>query len=191
MCLYLHIIKLKSYPSGLCQPLLFLLPIFWKISIPIIYHVFCIFSINVIYFTPNVEFLNWLTHYIQRQRDLNFVSFSSVHERQMYISPPIRTPTPYGGRLTWRLPGGTKLIVHMKDKHKIRHKKRWSQVWHINIYYINFHYYFKLKKKYENTENQKMTDNTNKWKRNKNGLRKTTLKLKIEQQFYTVGMTST
>ena len=46
----------------------------------------------------------------------------------MYISSPVRTPTPYGGRLIWRLPGGTKLIAHLKDKHKTRHKKRWSQV---------------------------------------------------------------
>ena len=36
--------------------------------------------------------------------------------------------TPYGGRLEWTLPGGNPLIVHLKDKTKIRHKKRWSQV---------------------------------------------------------------
>ncbi|XP_060582419.1 LOW QUALITY PROTEIN: chitin synthase chs-2-like [Ruditapes philippinarum] len=61
-------------------------------------------------------------------------SLSSVHERQMSLGPPIRTPTPYGGRLTWRLPGGTRLIAHLKDKHKIRHKKRWSQVMY--MYYL-------------------------------------------------------
>ncbi|KAL4227222.1 hypothetical protein ACF0H5_012667 [Mactra antiquata] len=61
-------------------------------------------------------------------------SLSSVHERQMFLGPPIRTPTPYGGRLTWRLPGGTKVIIHLKDKHKIRHKKRWSQVMY--MYYL-------------------------------------------------------
>lgn len=38
--------------------------------------------------------------------------------------------TPYGGRLEWELPGENKLIVHLKDKDKIRHKKRWSQVIH-------------------------------------------------------------
>ena len=32
--------------------------------------------------------------------------------------------TPYGGRMIWSLPGGTELIVHLKDKEKIRHKKR-------------------------------------------------------------------
>ncbi|WAR00430.1 CHS2-like protein [Mya arenaria] len=61
-------------------------------------------------------------------------SLSSVHERQMTLGPPTRTPTPYGGRLTWKLPGGTKLIAHLKDKHKIRHKKRWSQVMY--MYYL-------------------------------------------------------
>ncbi|XP_071166727.1 chitin synthase chs-2-like [Mytilus edulis] len=61
-------------------------------------------------------------------------ALSSVHERQMYISSPVRTPTPYGGRLIWRLPGGTKLIAHLKDKHKTRHKKRWSQVMY--MYYL-------------------------------------------------------
>jgi chitin synthase len=46
----------------------------------------------------------------------------------MKIPPPFKTPTPYGGRLTWVLPGGNFLIAHLKDKTKIRHKKRWSQV---------------------------------------------------------------
>ena len=32
--------------------------------------------------------------------------------------------TPYGGRLVWTLPGTTKIICHLKDKNKIRHKKR-------------------------------------------------------------------
>ena len=37
---------------------------------------------------------------------------------------PEKILTPYGGRLVWRLPGGSNLIVHLKDKIKIRHKKR-------------------------------------------------------------------
>ena len=36
--------------------------------------------------------------------------------------------TPYGGRLEWVMPGGNKVIAHLKDKQKARHKKRWSQV---------------------------------------------------------------
>ena len=36
--------------------------------------------------------------------------------------------TPYGGRLKVTLPCGNLLVVHLKDKSLIRHKKRWSQV---------------------------------------------------------------
>ena len=44
------------------------------------------------------------------------------------MPPPTKIPTPYGGRLIWKLPGGNNLVVHLKDKLKIRLKKRWSQV---------------------------------------------------------------
>jgi chitin synthase len=47
--------------------------------------------------------------------------------RNMKVPFPGRYPTPYGGRLVWTLPGQTKIICHLKDKNKIRHKKRWSQ----------------------------------------------------------------
>ena len=53
---------------------------------------------------------------------------SSVHESAVSNPPPVRIPTPYGGQLKWTLPGGTILTAHIKDKDKIRHKKRWSQV---------------------------------------------------------------
>lgn len=58
------------------------------------------------------------------------------------IDPPIRTNTPYGGRLEWRLPGENKLIAHLKDKTKIRHRKRWSQVMY--MYYFLAHKLAKL-----------------------------------------------
>ncbi|XP_076751332.1 chitin synthase chs-2 [Xylocopa sonorina] len=48
--------------------------------------------------------------------------------------PPIKCPTPYGGQLIWNLPGKTCLTVHLKDKNKIRHRKRWSQVMY--MYYL-------------------------------------------------------
>ena len=41
---------------------------------------------------------------------------------------PVKYSTPYGGRLEWTLPGENKLCVHLKDKTKVRHRKRWSQV---------------------------------------------------------------
>nr|AYU70919.1 chitin synthase 2 [Cryptolestes ferrugineus] len=50
------------------------------------------------------------------------------------VRPPVVYETPYGGRLEWTLPGKTKLIVHLKDKAKIRAKKRWSQVMY--MYYL-------------------------------------------------------
>lgn len=58
---------------------------------------------------------------------LQFIS-SAVHNTMMKIPPPTKIPTPYGGRLIWRMPGGNKIIAHLKDKAKIRHRKRWSQV---------------------------------------------------------------
>jgi len=57
-----------------------------------------------------------------------------VHGIEMSVGDPIRVPTPYGGRLVWIMPGNNKIIVHMKDKDKIRHRKRWSQVMY--MYYL-------------------------------------------------------
>lgn len=62
---------------------------------------------------------------------------SHVHETVVVLAPPKKYPTPYGGRLEWTLPGGTKLYVHLKNKNKIRHKKRWSQVMY--MYYLLGH----------------------------------------------------
>ncbi|CAN0125575.1 unnamed protein product [Lampetra fluviatilis] len=49
--------------------------------------------------------------------------------------PPVEwTPTPYGARMSYRLPHGNTLSVHLKDKELIRHRKRWSQVMY--LYYL-------------------------------------------------------
>lgn len=53
---------------------------------------------------------------------------SIVHKTHLKLRPPSKIPTLYGGRLIWTLPGKNKLIVHLKDKALIRHRKRWSQV---------------------------------------------------------------
>ncbi|XP_032880921.1 chitin synthase chs-2-like [Amblyraja radiata] len=42
--------------------------------------------------------------------------------------------TPYGGRICYTLPYGNTIHVHLKDKQKIRHKKRWSQIMY--MYYL-------------------------------------------------------
>ncbi|VDN19299.1 unnamed protein product [Cylicostephanus goldi] len=59
---------------------------------------------------------------------------SAVHQTQMRLKPPKKVRTPYGGRLQYILPGKNKLTVHLKDKNKIRHRKRWSQVMY--LYYL-------------------------------------------------------
>ena len=62
---------------------------------------------------------------------------SYVHQTNIRLRPPKKVPTPYGGRLVYVLPGKTKLFVHLKDKSKIRHKKRWSQCMY--MYYLLGH----------------------------------------------------
>lgn len=64
---------------------------------------------------------------------------TEVHSTEYQLKPPKKFPTPYGGRLVWTLPGKTKMIAHLKDKEKIRHKKRWSQVRHITVLAQGFH----------------------------------------------------
>nr|ASF79498.1 chitin synthase B [Mythimna separata] len=62
---------------------------------------------------------------------------SEVHLTNVRLRPPKKYPAPYGGRLVWTLPGKNKLICHLKDKSKIRHRKRWSQVMY--MYYFLGH----------------------------------------------------
>ncbi|XP_067845652.1 chitin synthase chs-2-like [Heptranchias perlo] len=74
--------------------------------------------------------------------------------------------TPYGGRINYTLPYGNNLYIHLKDKQKIRHKKRWSQImymyyllgWKLNRKYIT------LSGKFEDetsTENALKTEKEN------------------------------
>ena len=35
-------------------------------------------------------------------------------QRRLAVKPPVKIPTPYGGRLVWQLPGGTQIICHLK-----------------------------------------------------------------------------
>ncbi|XP_041366849.1 chitin synthase chs-2-like [Gigantopelta aegis] len=58
----------------------------------------------------------------------------SVVKGPIVIPPPTKIPTPYGGRLVWTMPGQTQLIIHCKNKNKIRHRKRWSQCMY--MYYL-------------------------------------------------------
>ena len=44
---------------------------------------------------------------------------------------------PYGVQIVWTLNGGMPLIIHFKDSHKIKAKKRWSQAMYVH-YILNF-----------------------------------------------------
>lgn len=68
------------------------------------------------------------THVNDYVKSLMKVIKISVEMLGVCANPPIKYPAPYGGRFEWTLPGKTRLIVHLKDKNKIRHRKRWSQV---------------------------------------------------------------
>ncbi|XP_052793269.1 chitin synthase chs-2-like [Mya arenaria] len=54
--------------------------------------------------------------------------------------------TPYGGQFILQLPGGTQMTIHLKDKKKIRPRKRWSQVMY--MYYCLL---YKMGKTYPDT----------------------------------------
>ncbi|UYV85168.1 chs1 [Cordylochernes scorpioides] len=81
---------------------------------------------------------------------------SSVHQCHVRLSPPLKIPTPYGGRLEWTLPGKNKLVAHLKDKCKIRHKKRWSQVMY--MYYLLGHRLMELP--VDSDRKKALTENT-------------------------------
>jgi chitin synthase len=69
-----------------------------------------------------------VNRFVRDLMDTVDIAASEVHGTDCHIQPPVKFPTPYGGRLVWTMPGKTKMIVHLKNKDKIRHKKRWSQV---------------------------------------------------------------
>ncbi|XP_050401180.2 chitin synthase chs-2 [Patella vulgata] len=58
----------------------------------------------------------------------------SVVKGPIIIAPPVKVPTPYGGRLVFTMPGQTQMIIHIKNKNMIRHRKRWSQCMY--MYYL-------------------------------------------------------
>lgn len=53
-----------------------------------------------------------------------------------WTDTPVLCTMPYGGRITRLLPGQTKLVIHLKNKNKVRHRKRWSQVLYLSLYFI-------------------------------------------------------
>jgi chitin synthase len=63
-----------------------------------------------------------------------FFSYSAIHHKQIKLAPPVKIPSPYGAQLVFDMPGENMMYVHLKDKNKIRHRKRWSQVGGIDHY---------------------------------------------------------
>ncbi|KAJ8307221.1 hypothetical protein KUTeg_015305 [Tegillarca granosa] len=59
---------------------------------------------------------------------------STVHQQVITNEPPFKIPTPYGGQLVFEMPCGNLMYLHLKNKSKIRHRKRWSQVMY--MYYL-------------------------------------------------------
>ncbi|OPL32676.1 hypothetical protein AM593_03811, partial [Mytilus galloprovincialis] len=60
-------------------------------------------------------------------RELSFATWD-FYEKQIELPDGGMLKTPYGARIEWTLPGENKMFIHLKDKTKVRNKKRWSQV---------------------------------------------------------------
>ncbi|KRY30196.1 ER degradation-enhancing alpha-mannosidase-like protein 1 [Trichinella spiralis] len=80
----------------------------------------------------------------------------AVHKTNIKLKPPLKIDVPYGGRLVWSLPGDNRLVVHLKDRNKMRHKKRWSQVMY--MYYLLGHRIMELIS--DTRRKQLLADNT-------------------------------
>lgn len=78
-----------------------------------------------------------VNRFVKQLVDAINIAASNVHQCDIRLRPPKKYPTPYGGRLEWIMPGQNKLVAHLKDKIKIRHRKRWSQVMY--MYYLLGH----------------------------------------------------
>ncbi|VDI08202.1 chitin synthase [Mytilus galloprovincialis] len=59
---------------------------------------------------------------------------NAIHKKNVELRKPRIIPSPYGAQLVFLLPGNNLMYVHLKDKNKIRHRKRWSQVMY--MYYL-------------------------------------------------------
>ncbi|CAO4368072.1 unnamed protein product [Caenorhabditis nigoni] len=85
-------------------------------------------------FTQNEYGEPEINKFVKKIVDVIDQAASAVHQTQMRLKPPKKTKTPYGGKLTYIMPGKNKLFIHLKDNKKIRNKKRWSQVMY--LYYL-------------------------------------------------------
>ncbi|EJD73888.1 chitin synthase [Loa loa] len=75
-----------------------------------------------------------INKFVQQLVDKVDEAASALHQTQMRLRSPKKISTPYGGRLSFIMPGKNRLMIHLKDKQKIRIRKRWSQVMY--LYYL-------------------------------------------------------
>ncbi|KRZ13519.1 Chitin synthase 3 [Trichinella pseudospiralis] len=75
-----------------------------------------------------------VNRFVRQLLDVIDIAAGAVHQTIIRIKAPKVCCTPYGGRMVWTLPGKNKLTVHLKNKQKIRVRKRWSQVMY--MYYL-------------------------------------------------------
>ncbi|XP_055029972.2 chitin synthase chs-1 [Misgurnus anguillicaudatus] len=80
------------------------------------------------------EYAEILVEVIKEVYTIFSVENPSIFEKIPKLPRQRIISTPYGGRLEYTLPKGNLMMVHLKDKTKIRHKKRWSQIMY--LYYI-------------------------------------------------------
>ncbi|XP_071149954.1 chitin synthase chs-2-like [Mytilus edulis] len=93
--------------------------------------------------------------YVKTFIDCIYVAGREVHGDEVKVDDGTMYRTPYGARIEWALPGENKMVAHLKDKTKIRHKKRWSQVMY--MYYI---LQWCIQEKYGDNGKQEALDNT-------------------------------
>jgi len=74
-----------------------------------------------------------VNRFVEQLIDVMNEAANHVLEMNVFMEWPTIVPTPYGGKLIWKLPGENRLIAHVKDKNLIRHRKRWSQVGSIMV----------------------------------------------------------
>ena len=102
--------------------------------------------------------LQHVNEYVTQLVDLVDEAGSLHYKKKMRVKPPVKIPTPYGGRLIWTLPGKTKIVCHLKDAKKIRIKKRWSQIMY--MYYLLGYKIMEEKKRFDDERKDKRAENT-------------------------------
>ncbi|MGH0128417.1 UNVERIFIED_CONTAM: hypothetical protein FKN15_058311 [Acipenser sinensis] len=89
---------------------------------------------KTLYANTHVELLVRVIEEVFRSFGSSKYSIFDEHKRLSDTGEQKIMSTPYGGRICYVLPNGNHLYIHLKDKLRIRHKKRWSQVMY--LYYL-------------------------------------------------------